>query len=116
MRELHRVNDPMQFALAAEQIVRGGQSGEGGALDLGLAEGVAAEHQGRMVGGDEAWLGVGLRDPAVAPAGEGGGYHGGGEVLTEPVACERDQGVYDPCLVIFEMRAAPLRPRLHRYG
>src|SRR5919112_2263010 len=116
MRELQRVIDPLQFTLAAEQMVRGGQSGEGGALDFGLPEGVAAKHQGRIAGGDEAWFGVGLRDPTVAPAGEGGRDHGGCEVRAETVARERDQGVYDLCLVFLEVRAAPLRSRVYCDG
>src|SRR5215204_1377695 len=69
-----------------EQRVSGGQPREGCALDLRLPESVAAEQQRRVIGGDEAWFGVGLCNPAVAPPDKGGLDHGGCEVGAELVA------------------------------
>src|SRR5919107_4024381 len=103
-----RVIDPLRIALEAEEMVCGGQARKGCSLDLGLSEGVAAEQQWRTTGGDEAWFGVGVRDPAVAPPGQGGLDDGGREVGAEVVAGERDHGAYNLYLVVFEVRATPL--------
>src|SRR5215218_1014397 len=100
----------------AEEMVCGGQSREGCALDLWLSEGVATEDQRLVIGGDEAWFRVGLCNPAVAPAGEGGLENGGCEVGAETVARERDHGAYDLRLVVFEVRAAPFRSGVDRDG
>src|SRR5215204_212329 len=116
MRERQSVVDTLPFALAAEEMVCGGQSREGCALDLGLPEGVTAEEQRRVIGSGEARFGVGVRDPAVAPARQGGLDDGGREVGVEMVVGEADHGIYDLCLVVLEVRAAPFRPRVDRDG
>src|SRR5919107_2971750 len=111
-----RVIDPLRIALEAEEMVCGGQARKGCSLDLGLSEGVAAEQQWRTTGGDEAWFGVGVRDPAVAPPGQGGLDDGGREVGAEVVAGERDHGAYNLYLVVFEVRATPLWAGVDRDG
>ena len=54
-----------------QEVVCYGQPRKGCALDLGLAEGVAAEEQRRILGGGEEGFGVGVAYPAVAPPREG---------------------------------------------
>src|SRR3712207_2451581 len=97
-------------------MVRGGQTRQGCALDLGLPVGVTAEQKRRVIRGDEAWFGVGIRNPAVAPPGEGGRDDRSCEVNAEMVASERDHGVYDVRFVVLEVRAAPFRSGVDRDG
>src|SRR5215207_11580817 len=102
--------------VAAEEMVRGGEARQGCALDLGLPEGVAAEQQWRVIGGDEAWFRVGVRNPAVAPPGEGSLDDGGCEVGAEPVASARDHVLCNLRLVVLEVRAAPFWSGVDRDG
>jgi hypothetical protein len=70
----------LRLPLAAEEMIGGGETRECGALDLRFSKGIPGEEEGRLLRGYEAGPWMGLRNPATAPAGEGGFDNPGGEV------------------------------------
>src|SRR5215211_3113152 len=99
--------------LALEEVIGGGETRECGALDLCFSEGVSGEEEGWLFGGDEARSRMGSRNPAIAPAGEGGFGGPGGEVGGQSFPGEREERDREACFAGLEMRPAPQIGRAH---
>lgn len=77
--------------VAPQEVIRCGKPGECGPLNLGLAERIASEEEGRFLRSDEARFRVGVGNPTVTPAGDGGLDDTRGDVRSEAFAGEREE-------------------------
>src|SRR5918998_4959837 len=104
-----------RLRVAAEKHACGGEAGERRALDLRRAEGVTGENERRCVVGNQAGIRVRVRDPTVAPAGDGGTNHVRPEAA-QPLFGQGEDGFREGFVRVIVVIAAPLRACVDGYS